>query len=127
MNKLKIMKNISIISMMIFILAITSCQKENTGNGNMLASVIHDGKPMPKATLYLKYNSSASTQSFDKRAITDVYGDVYFNDLTPGTYHLYCKGYDYEGKHYAEGFANVKIRQRFRQNEERTQIETFKY
>lgn len=113
--------------MVFFTLTFTACQKENTGSGNILATVIYDGKPMPNASLYLKYSSSASTQNFDKKAITDSYGDVYFSDLTPSNYHLYCNGYDYEGKHYAEGFADLRIRQRYRQNEVQTQIETFKY
>ena len=121
------MKTLSIILMSTITLAFTACQKEDKGNGNILASVIHDGKPMQNAALYLKFNSSASAQTFDKKAITDSYGDVYFSNLTPGNYSLYCNGYDYEGKHYAEGFVNVKIKQRFRQNEVQTQIETFRY
>lgn len=100
-----------------------SCDKDLNGNGNILAHVQHNGKEMGQAMIYLKLGSQATESNYDYRQSGDAVGEAYFANLKPGTYYLFCKGYDSSSKQYLTGTKTVAIVFRSRQNESRVTVD----
>lgn len=115
------MKNL--IYILPFLFCFQSCDKDLDGNGNILAHVQHSGKEIDQPMIYLKLGSQATESSYDFRQSGDAVGEAYFANLKPGTYYLFCKGYDPSSKQYLSGNKTVVIQYRSRQNETKVLLE----
>ncbi|HXC05422.1 MAG TPA: hypothetical protein VNZ86_11760 [Bacteroidia bacterium] len=79
---------------------ISSCCKGGTGgHASLTCNVFHHAKPIPGATVYIKYNASdfpgASTSSYDAHLTAgNTSNQVIFDNLNCGDYYLYGIGYD---------------------------------
>lgn len=106
---------------------ILSCTKDD-GSGSILVTAKHNGQGLSQATIYLKKGNDTSTvvplAAFDLMQGADAIGQAYFDNIEPGIYTLFAKGYSQQSNRTVKGKTFVTVRKRFRQNEYDITIET---
>ncbi|MEY4594984.1 MAG: hypothetical protein RIQ47_1394 [Bacteroidota bacterium] len=92
-------------ALLAFIFLITSCQKSDSDNGDLIAGtislnvqVMHHTWGVPYTNIYLKKNTTVypgeDTSVYDVRLSSDNDGKATFEGLHPGNYFVFSKGYD---------------------------------
>jgi hypothetical protein len=93
-------KIFSILLFLSFVLNLGSCCKGGTGGkASLNCTVFHHAKPIPAATVYIKYNASdfpgADPSAYDSHITSsNTSNQVIFDNLHCGDYYLYGVGYD---------------------------------
>lgn len=95
----------------------SSCKKNQTGGKAIVSGVVaHHGTPIPKARVYIKFNTSEfpgdNYTNYDTYVDADEKGN-YSISFYKGTYYLFAKGYDYtiSAPYLVKGGLSVKVRQ----------------
>jgi hypothetical protein len=98
------MKNIkSALYLLLFVIIISACTKAGTGGNNTLyAYPFHHAKPIPNATIYIKYGAKTfpgtDVSAYDDNKVAMVYAGenphAIFTGLNKGYYFLYGVGFD---------------------------------
>jgi hypothetical protein len=91
------MKKISVISFLLLIF-ICGCKKNQLGGkATIKGSVLHHEKLIPKARIFIKFNTKefpgTDTTSYDSKVVADANGN-YTIECYKGNYYLYGVGYD---------------------------------
>lgn len=96
-----------------------SCKKD-TDHGSVLITVKYNGQVISEPMIYMKAgtltNPNIPLSKFDKSMSGDASGQATFEDLAPGNYYFYGKGYSSSKATYVTGEVGVTIRSRWRQN-----------
>lgn len=96
---MKTFKNISIFLIPVFLLAIISCKKNQLGGTSVIkGKVVHHSKPIPNATVFIKFDAKdfpgSDTTKYDDKVRADANGE-YSIKCYKGNYYLYGYGQDY--------------------------------
>ena len=88
-----------VIITLLICLCFLSCKKNGTGGqADISASVIHHIKPIPYATIYIKYGAKdfpgTNPSNYNNAVKTDAGGHADISGLRYGDYYLYGVGYD---------------------------------
>lgn len=91
--------NIPVLFALVIFLFITGCKKNQLGgNSTIKGKVAHHSKPIPYATVFIKFNSKdfpgTDTTKYDDKVRADANGE-YSIKCYKGNYYLYGYGQDY--------------------------------
>lgn len=94
------MKKLSILILLISAFAVFSCKKNGFGGSSGVSGIVsHHGKPIPDATIYIKFNAKdfpgEDLSVYDGKVYSNVNGYYEITNFYQGDYYLYAIGYDY--------------------------------
>ncbi len=102
---------ITAIFLTVFLLALTSCKKENDfgGAAKIKGTVTLNGVAVTNAIVHIAFNASAATTAYDASTVTDESGNYTFNALYRGDYFVTADYTNATGTKFTSGGAHVTI------------------
>lgn len=85
--------------MIFFVISIFSCKKNGFGGGSGVSGIVsHHGKPIPDATVYIKFNAKdfpgEDLSVYEGRVYSNANGYYEITNFYQGDYYLYAIGSD---------------------------------
>ena len=107
---MKTIKNIALLSF-VFLLAFTSCKKENDfgGEAKIKGTVTLNGAVVPNANVHIAFGATDVTTDYDQNGVTDGAGYYVFGGLLRGDYFVTADYVNSTGQKFVSGGAKVTI------------------
>jgi hypothetical protein len=113
-------KNCLLLAFLGMMLSFCSCQKDNNNYGTVHVVVKYNTQTVPEPFVYIKAgtltNPNIPLSQYDKSMGLDASSQATFENLAPGNYFFYAKGYSSPNSTYASGQASVTVQSRWREN-----------